>query len=153
MLFICTSNSPQNHQPNPSTALPPLSTTHLQVKHSVHQTLSRFFTQLKHSPNSLSDVNPHEPDQNQSEYVGDMDDIMKSWAKELPKQYSAFVEYEGIDVAWNQVKLYDFLQRPEDLERLFGEIHLLKTLKHGRGIKGQILEGLVYLHIGGQIAS
>ncbi|CAI9776819.1 unnamed protein product [Fraxinus pennsylvanica] len=46
------------------------------------------------------------------------------------KAYRAFDEYEGIEVAWNQVKLYDFLQRPEDLERLYCEIHLLKTLKH-----------------------
>ncbi|KAL2324400.1 hypothetical protein Fmac_023458 [Flemingia macrophylla] len=44
--------------------------------------------------------------------------------------YRAFDEYEGIEVAWNQVKIYDFLQNPEDLERLYSEIHLLKTLKH-----------------------
>ncbi|XP_074574390.1 putative serine/threonine-protein kinase WNK9 [Curcuma longa] len=44
--------------------------------------------------------------------------------------YRAFDEYEGIEVAWNQVKLYDFLQSPENLERLYCEIHLLKTLKH-----------------------
>ncbi|KAJ8747460.1 hypothetical protein K2173_008757 [Erythroxylum novogranatense] len=44
--------------------------------------------------------------------------------------YRAFDEYDGIEVAWNQVKLYDFLQSPEDLERLYCEIHLLKTLKH-----------------------
>ncbi|KAK6929965.1 Protein kinase domain [Dillenia turbinata] len=44
--------------------------------------------------------------------------------------YRAFDEYEGIEVAWNQVKLHDFLQSPEDLERLYCEIHLLKTLKH-----------------------
>ncbi|XP_021897107.1 probable serine/threonine-protein kinase WNK9 isoform X1 [Carica papaya] len=44
--------------------------------------------------------------------------------------YKAFDEYEGLEVAWNQVKLYDFLQNPEDLERLYREIHLLKTLKH-----------------------
>ena len=44
--------------------------------------------------------------------------------------YRAFDEYEGIEVAWNQVKLYDFLQSAEDLERLYCEIHLLKTLKH-----------------------
>ncbi|CAL0300041.1 unnamed protein product [Lupinus luteus] len=44
--------------------------------------------------------------------------------------YRAFDEYQGIEVAWNQVKLYDFLQSPEDLERLYCEIHLLKTLKH-----------------------
>lgn len=45
-------------------------------------------------------------------------------------RYRAFDEYQGIEVAWNQVKLYDFLQSPEDLERLYCEIHLLKTLKH-----------------------
>ncbi|KAL4347529.1 hypothetical protein GQ457_17G017300 [Hibiscus cannabinus] len=44
--------------------------------------------------------------------------------------YRAFDEYQGIEVAWNQVKLHDFLQTPEDLERLYSEIHLLKTLKH-----------------------
>ncbi|KAG1347616.1 putative serine/threonine-protein kinase WNK1 [Cocos nucifera] len=44
--------------------------------------------------------------------------------------YRAFDEYEGIEVAWNQVKLCDFLQSPEDLERLYCEIHLLKTLNH-----------------------
>nr|XP_029120802.1 probable serine/threonine-protein kinase WNK9 isoform X2 [Elaeis guineensis] len=44
--------------------------------------------------------------------------------------YRAFDEYEGIEVAWNQVKLYDFLRSSEDLERLYCEIHLLKTLKH-----------------------
>lgn len=44
--------------------------------------------------------------------------------------YRAFDEYEGIEVAWNQVRLNDFLRSPEDLERLYCEIHLLKTLKH-----------------------
>lgn len=44
--------------------------------------------------------------------------------------YRAFDEYEGIEVAWNQVKVCDFLQSPQDLERLYYEIHLLKTLKH-----------------------
>ena len=44
--------------------------------------------------------------------------------------YRAFDEYEGTEVAWNQVNVNDFLQSPEDLERLYYEIHLLKTLKH-----------------------
>ncbi|KAG5381818.1 hypothetical protein IGI04_033288 [Brassica rapa subsp. trilocularis] len=44
--------------------------------------------------------------------------------------YRGFDEYEGIEVAWNQVKLYDFLHSPQELERLYCEIHLLKTLKH-----------------------
>ncbi|GFP83848.1 serine/threonine-protein kinase wnk1 [Phtheirospermum japonicum] len=50
-------------------------------------------------------------------------------------RYRAFDEYEGIEVAWNQVKLYDFLQSPEDMERLYCEIHLLKTLKHNNIMK------------------
>ncbi|KAF3489788.1 hypothetical protein F2Q69_00056153, partial [Brassica cretica] len=33
--------------------------------------------------------------------------------------YRGFDEYEGIEVAWNQVKLYDFLQSPQELERLY----------------------------------
>lgn len=45
-------------------------------------------------------------------------------------RYRAFDEYEGIEVAWNQVKFHDFLQSPEDLERLYCEILLLKTLRH-----------------------
>ncbi|KAH7665684.1 Non-specific serine/threonine protein kinase protein [Dioscorea alata] len=62
--------------------------------------------------------------------VEDTAGTMRSLAKELQKLYRAFDEYEGIEVAWNQVKLYDFLQSPDDLERLYCEIHLLKTLKH-----------------------
>ncbi|KAK3212571.1 hypothetical protein Dsin_017277 [Dipteronia sinensis] len=49
--------------------------------------------------------------------------------------YRAFDEFEGIQVAWNQVKLSDFLQSPEELERLNCEIHLLKTLKHNNIMK------------------
>ncbi|XP_071715977.1 probable serine/threonine-protein kinase WNK9 isoform X2 [Rutidosis leptorrhynchoides] len=49
--------------------------------------------------------------------------------------YRGFDEYEGIEVAWNQVKFFDYLQRPEDLERLYSEIHLLKTLKHSNIMK------------------
>jgi serine/threonine protein kinase len=49
--------------------------------------------------------------------------------------YRAFDEVEGIEVAWNQVKVQDVLQNPEDLERLYSEVHLLKTLKHKNIIK------------------
>lgn len=49
--------------------------------------------------------------------------------------YRAFDEIEGIEVAWNQVKVNDALQSPEDLERLYSEVHLLKTLKHKNIIK------------------
>eukprot|EP01018_Ginkgo_biloba_P031613 Gb_28196 [translate_table: standard] len=49
--------------------------------------------------------------------------------------YRAFDEIDGIEVAWNQVKVKDVLQTPEDLERLYSEVHLLKTLKHKNIIK------------------
>ncbi|XP_042004431.1 probable serine/threonine-protein kinase WNK3 [Salvia splendens] len=51
------------------------------------------------------------------------------------KVYRAFDELEGIEVAWNQVKLADLLKNSVDLERLFSEVHLLKTLKHKNIIK------------------
>ncbi|KAH9303217.1 hypothetical protein KI387_014800, partial [Taxus chinensis] len=49
--------------------------------------------------------------------------------------YRAFDEIDGIEVAWNQVKVKDVLQAPEDLERLYSEVHLLKTLNHRNIIK------------------
>ncbi|KAK8499916.1 hypothetical protein V6N12_042751 [Hibiscus sabdariffa] len=51
------------------------------------------------------------------------------------KVYKAFDELEGIEVAWNQVKVTDLLRHSEDLERLYSEVHLLKTLKHKNIIK------------------
>ncbi|MBA0702981.1 hypothetical protein Goari_026921 [Gossypium aridum] len=50
-------------------------------------------------------------------------------------RYRAFDELEGIEVAWNQVKITDLLRNSEDLERLYSEVHLLKTLKHKNIIK------------------
>lgn len=49
--------------------------------------------------------------------------------------YKAFDELDGIEVAWNLVKIDDVLQSPEDLERLYSEVHLLKLLKHDNIIK------------------
>ncbi|KAI3727789.1 hypothetical protein L6452_16409 [Arctium lappa] len=49
--------------------------------------------------------------------------------------YKGFDEVEGIEVAWNQVTLDDTLQAREDLERLYYEVHLLKTLNHENIIK------------------
>ncbi|KAL0389065.1 UNVERIFIED_CONTAM: putative serine/threonine-protein kinase WNK4 [Sesamum calycinum] len=77
--------------------------------------------------------------------------------------YKAIDEVLGLEVAWNQVRLVDLLQSPDDLQRLYSEVHLLSTLNHDsiiryrakykrvniRAIKiwaRQILEGLVYLH-------
>lgn len=50
-------------------------------------------------------------------------------------RYRAFDELEGIEVAWNQVKVADLLRNAVDLERLYSEVHLLKTLKHKNIIK------------------
>ncbi|XP_027933031.1 probable serine/threonine-protein kinase WNK4 isoform X2 [Vigna unguiculata] len=44
--------------------------------------------------------------------------------------YKAIDEVLGTEVAWSQVKLNDAFRKPEDLERLYLEVHLLSTLKH-----------------------
>ncbi|KAL3626712.1 hypothetical protein CASFOL_029455 [Castilleja foliolosa] len=49
--------------------------------------------------------------------------------------YKGFDEIHGIEVAWNQVSIEDALQSPEHLERLYSEVHLLRTLKHENVIK------------------
>ncbi|OMO79851.1 hypothetical protein CCACVL1_13372 [Corchorus capsularis] len=49
--------------------------------------------------------------------------------------YKGFDEADGIEVAWNQVNIEDVMQTPEQLERLYSEVHLLKSLKHENIIK------------------
>ncbi|KAK4268444.1 hypothetical protein QN277_025101 [Acacia crassicarpa] len=44
--------------------------------------------------------------------------------------YKAFDEMLGIEVAWNQVKLGDVFHSPNELQRLYSEVHLLKNLDH-----------------------
>ncbi|GAU35410.1 hypothetical protein TSUD_160610 [Trifolium subterraneum] len=44
--------------------------------------------------------------------------------------YRAFDEFLGIEVAWNQVKLGDVSHSPDQLQRLYSEVHLLKNLDH-----------------------
>ncbi|XP_062074653.1 probable serine/threonine-protein kinase WNK10 [Humulus lupulus] len=44
--------------------------------------------------------------------------------------YKAFDEVDGVEVAWNQVSIEDLMQTPDQLERLYSEVHLLKSLKH-----------------------
>ncbi|KAL2317375.1 hypothetical protein Fmac_031251 [Flemingia macrophylla] len=44
--------------------------------------------------------------------------------------YKAIDEVLGIEVAWNQVRLHEALRTPDDLQRLYSEVHLLSTLKH-----------------------
>ncbi|KAJ0615724.1 putative protein kinase WNK-NRBP family [Helianthus annuus] len=52
--------------------------------------------------------------------------------------YKGFDEVEGIEVAWNQVMLDDAMQSPEHLERVYSEVHLLRTLKHVNIIKSYV---------------
>ncbi|XP_073129962.1 probable serine/threonine-protein kinase WNK10 isoform X2 [Henckelia pumila] len=49
--------------------------------------------------------------------------------------YKGFDEIEGVEVAWSQVTIEDALQSPEHLERLYSEVHLLRTLKHENVIR------------------
>ncbi|KAA8549494.1 hypothetical protein F0562_001178 [Nyssa sinensis] len=44
--------------------------------------------------------------------------------------YKAMDEVLGMEVAWNQVRLNELLQSPEDLQRLYSEVHLLGILNH-----------------------
>ncbi|XVF65931.1 hypothetical protein PTKIN_Ptkin09bG0290600 [Pterospermum kingtungense] len=44
--------------------------------------------------------------------------------------YRAFDEVLAMEVAWNQVNLNDVFRSPEDLQRLYSEVHLLKNLNH-----------------------
>ncbi|KAH0934376.1 hypothetical protein HID58_011493 [Brassica napus] len=50
-------------------------------------------------------------------------------------RYKAFDEVDGIEVAWNQVRIDDVLQSPNSLERLYSEVRLLKSLKHSNIIR------------------
>lgn len=52
--------------------------------------------------------------------------------------YKGFDEVEGIEIAWNQVRLDDAMQSPEHLERVYSEVHLLRTLKHENIIKSYV---------------
>ncbi|KAE8655907.1 putative serine/threonine-protein kinase WNK7 [Hibiscus syriacus] len=49
--------------------------------------------------------------------------------------YKAFDEANGIEVAWSQVRIDEVIQKPEDLERLYSEVHLLKSLKHSNIVR------------------
>ncbi|KAF3447976.1 hypothetical protein FNV43_RR08683 [Rhamnella rubrinervis] len=49
--------------------------------------------------------------------------------------YKAFDEVLGMEVAWNQIKLNDVLRSPEELQRLYSEVHLLKNLNHDSVIR------------------
>ena len=48
----------------------------------------------------------------------------------VKKVYRAFDQEEGIEVAWNQVKLKQFSGDEVMIERLYGEVRLLRSLKN-----------------------
>ena len=48
----------------------------------------------------------------------------------VKKVYRAFDQEEGIEVAWNQVKLRNFCEDPPTIDRLNSEVRLLRTLKN-----------------------
>ncbi|TKY73859.1 serine/threonine-protein kinase WNK6 [Spatholobus suberectus] len=49
--------------------------------------------------------------------------------------YKAFDEINGLEVAWSQVQIDEVLQSPGGLERLYSEVHLLKSLKYDNIVK------------------
>lgn len=49
--------------------------------------------------------------------------------------YRAFDEVDGIEVAWNQIKMDDLSHPVVDLDKLFSEVHILKPLKHANIMK------------------
>ncbi|RYR44863.1 hypothetical protein Ahy_A08g041147 isoform B [Arachis hypogaea] len=44
--------------------------------------------------------------------------------------YRAFDEVEGIEVAWNQVRIDGLLHTVDDLAKLYSEVNILKSLNH-----------------------
>ena len=46
----------------------------------------------------------------------------------VKKVYRAFDQEEGIEVAWNQVRLRNFTNDPAMIDRLFSEVRLLRSL-------------------------
>ncbi|VFQ80132.1 unnamed protein product [Cuscuta campestris] len=53
----------------------------------------------------------------------------------MKKVYKAIDMVVGMEVAWSQIKLNDLLHSPNDLHRLYSEVHLLSTLNHDSIIK------------------
>lgn len=60
---------------------------------------------------------------------GRYDDLLGTGA--VKKVYRAFDQEEGIEVAWNRVKLSSFVNDEKMLDRLYSEVYLLRSLHHG----------------------
>ncbi|KAG4950890.1 hypothetical protein JHK85_044757 [Glycine max] len=55
--------------------------------------------------------------------------------KDPTGRYRGFDEVDGIEVAWNQVKIDGLMHSVDDLAKLYSEVNLLKSLKHENIIK------------------
>ncbi|XP_062081593.1 probable serine/threonine-protein kinase WNK4 [Humulus lupulus] len=83
----------------------------------------------------------HEDEANRSAYVetdptgryGRIEEVLGKGA--MKTVYKAIDEKLGMEVAWSQVKLNEVLRSPDDLQRLYSEVHLLSTLNHDSIIK------------------
>ncbi|XP_051126354.1 probable serine/threonine-protein kinase WNK11 [Andrographis paniculata] len=64
---------------------------------------------------------------------GRYDELLGSGA--VKKVYRAFDQEEGIEVAWNQVKLRSLSSNETMINRLYSEVRLLRNLKHKNIIK------------------
>ena len=49
--------------------------------------------------------------------------------------YRGFDEVLGMEVAWNQIKLNEVFRSPDEIQRLYSEVHILKSLHHDSIIK------------------
>ncbi|KAJ0795125.1 putative protein kinase WNK-NRBP family [Helianthus annuus] len=139
-LYIHLHTHAIHHLPNPNPVIirspaPATATTFSDTITTLHIS-SDFITAM--SPESSSD---HDADDSDAEFVeidpsgryGRYKEVLGQGA--CKKAYRAFDELEGIEVAWNQIKIPNFLRNPEELDLLHSEVHLLKTLKHKNIIK------------------
>ncbi|KAJ1688653.1 hypothetical protein LUZ63_012808 [Rhynchospora breviuscula] len=51
------------------------------------------------------------------------------------KVYKAFDQLDAMEVAWNKLSIDKMLQSPQNLSRLYSELHFLKTLHHENILK------------------
>ncbi|CBI34567.3 unnamed protein product, partial [Vitis vinifera] len=116
------------------------STTH-DLSSIRYEDLEELEQQLEHSMNKVRVLKNHTPLTDDSDfeekdptgrYVRYNEFLGKGAFKTV---YKAFDEVDGIEVAWGQVEIEDLLQSPQQLERLYSEVHLLKSLKHDNIIK------------------
>ncbi|TYI96747.1 hypothetical protein E1A91_D01G095000v1 [Gossypium mustelinum] len=82
----------------------------------------------------MPSVNPDQSDKDSEPFVevdptgryGRYTELLGSGA--VKKVYRAFDQEEGIEVAWNQVKLRNFSDDPAMIDRLYSEVRLLRSL-------------------------